>query len=51
LAQTNSVIEALRSDELFLNESADLLFYYLILLKTKGFKVDNVLRVLEERKK
>ena len=47
-----TVIEALRSnDELFLNESADLLFHYLILLQAKGFKLDNVLKVLEQRKK
>ncbi len=47
-----TVIEALRSnDELFLNESADLLFHYLILLQVKGFKLDNVLKVLEQRKK
>jgi phosphoribosyl-ATP pyrophosphohydrolase/phosphoribosyl-AMP cyclohydrolase len=47
-----TVIEALRSnDELFLNESADLLFHYLILLQAKGFKLDHVLRILEQRKK
>lgn len=47
-----TVIEALRSnDELFLNESADLLFHYLILLQAKGFKLDDVLAVLEARRK
>ena len=47
-----TVIEALRSnDELFLNESADLLFHYLILLQAKGYKLDDVLAVLEARKK
>ncbi|MBM3431269.1 MAG: bifunctional phosphoribosyl-AMP cyclohydrolase/phosphoribosyl-ATP diphosphatase HisIE [Bacteroidetes bacterium] len=47
-----TVIEALRSnDELFLNESADLLFHYLILLQAKGFQMDDVLQVLEQRKK
>jgi phosphoribosyl-ATP pyrophosphohydrolase/phosphoribosyl-AMP cyclohydrolase len=47
-----TVIEALRSnDELFLNESADLLFHYLILLQAKGYKLDDVLKVLEQRKK
>jgi len=47
-----TVIEALRSnDELFLNESADLLFHYLILLQAKGYKLDDVLRMLEQRKK
>jgi phosphoribosyl-ATP pyrophosphohydrolase/phosphoribosyl-AMP cyclohydrolase len=46
------VIEALGSkDDLFLNESADLLFHYLILLQSKGFKLDDVLRVLENRRK
>lgn len=45
-----TVIEALRSnDELFLNESADLLFHYLILLQAKGFKLDDVLKMLEQR--
>jgi phosphoribosyl-ATP pyrophosphohydrolase/phosphoribosyl-AMP cyclohydrolase len=47
-----TVIEALRSnDELFLNESADLLFHYLILLQAKGYKLDDVLKVLENRRK
>ncbi len=47
-----TIIEALRSnDELFLNESADLLFHYLILLQAKGFKLDDVLAVLEARRK
>ena len=47
-----TVIEALRSnDELFLNESADLLFHYLILLQAKNFTLNDVLKVLEARKK
>ncbi|MFM7666936.1 MAG: bifunctional phosphoribosyl-AMP cyclohydrolase/phosphoribosyl-ATP diphosphatase HisIE [Bacteroidota bacterium] len=47
-----TVIEALRSnDELFLNESADLLFHYLILLQAKGYQLDDVLGVLEARRK
>jgi phosphoribosyl-ATP pyrophosphohydrolase/phosphoribosyl-AMP cyclohydrolase len=47
-----TVIEALRSnDQLFLNESADLLFHYLILLQAKGYKLDDVLQVLENRRK
>ena len=46
------VIEAKdRNDELFLNESADLLFHYLILLQAKGFKLDDVLAVLSSREK
>lgn len=44
------VIEAKDNDEdLFLNESADLLFHYLILLKAKGFSLDNVVEVLNKR--
>lgn len=39
------------NDELFLNESADLFFHYLILLKAKGYSFDDVLGVLEARKK
>ena len=47
-----TVIEAKDSnDELFLNESADLLFHYLILLKAKGFKLNDVVNVLEQRQK
>ncbi|WP_242673930.1 bifunctional phosphoribosyl-AMP cyclohydrolase/phosphoribosyl-ATP diphosphatase HisIE [Blattabacterium sp. DPU] len=34
---------------LFLNESADLLFHYLILLKEKGFKIQDVINILENR--
>jgi len=46
------VIEAKDSnDDLFLNESADLLFHYLMLLKAKGFELNNVVNILEERQK
>lgn len=46
------VIEAKDSnDELFLNESADLFFHYLILLQAKGYEFKDVLTVLEDRKK
>lgn len=46
------VIEAKdNNDHLFLNESADLLFHYLILLQAKGFTLKDVIRVLEERHK
>ena len=38
------------NDELFINEAADLLFHYLILLKAKGKKLDDVVRVLHQRK-
>jgi len=36
------------NDDLFLSESADLLFHYLILLQAKGFKLDDVVEVLKE---
>ncbi len=46
------VIEAKDNDDnLFLNESADLLFHYLILLQAKGFKLNDVVSVLKERHK
>src|SRR5690606_321374 len=47
-----TVIEAKDdNDELFLNESADLLFHYLILLQAKGFKLDDIVDVLKKREK
>lgn len=46
------VIEAKdNNDDLFLDESADLLFHYLILLQAKGFKLKDVVKVLELRNK
>ena len=39
------------NDDLFLGESADLLFHYLILLQAKGFKLDDVVAVLKSRQK
>jgi phosphoribosyl-ATP pyrophosphohydrolase/phosphoribosyl-AMP cyclohydrolase len=46
------VIEALdNKDDLFLSESADLLFHYLILLQAKGFELEDVVKVLKSRKK
>lgn len=39
------------NDDLFLNESADLLFHYLILLKAKGFGLNEIEQVLLDRKK
>ena len=42
------VIEAKDNDDnLFLNESADLLYHYLILLQAKGFKLQDVVGILE----
>ena len=44
------VIEAKDSnDELFLNEAADLLFHYLLLLNAKGHNLQNVMDILQKR--
>ncbi len=44
------VIEAKdNNEELFLNEAADLMFHYLILLNAKGYKLDNVVDILKQR--
>ncbi|AWG22464.1 bifunctional phosphoribosyl-AMP cyclohydrolase/phosphoribosyl-ATP diphosphatase [Flavobacterium faecale] len=46
------VIEAKdTNDDLFLGESADLFFHYLILLQAKGFKLDDVVSILKSRQK
>ena len=46
------VIESKDSNpKLFLEESADLLFHYLILLQDKGFKLKHVVNVLKKRHK
>ena len=46
------VIEAKdNNDHLFLDESADLLFHYLILLQAKGFELNDVVNVLKARQK
>ena len=46
------VIEAMdNNDDLFLSESADLLFHYLMLLQAKGFKLNDVVEVLKSREK
>ena len=37
------------NDDLFLNESADLLFHYLILLQDKGYKINDVVNILKNR--
>lgn len=37
------------NEELFLNESADLLFHYLVLLNAKGYQLSDVLAVLKKR--
>lgn len=47
-----TVIEAKDdNDDLFLNESADLLFHYLILLQAKGYKLADIVKVLVQRHK
>jgi phosphoribosyl-ATP pyrophosphohydrolase/phosphoribosyl-AMP cyclohydrolase len=46
------IIEAKdNNDTLFLDESADLLFHYLILLQAKGFQLKDVISVLKSREK
>tara|TARA_R110000868_G_scaffold36074_4_gene128468 strand:+ start:7290 stop:7925 length:636 start_codon:yes stop_codon:yes gene_type:complete len=37
------------NDQLFKDESADLLFHYLILLQAKGFKLQDIVKVLQSR--
>ncbi|TDQ31438.1 bifunctional phosphoribosyl-AMP cyclohydrolase/phosphoribosyl-ATP diphosphatase HisIE [Zeaxanthinibacter enoshimensis] len=45
-----TIIEAKdENEELFLNESADLLFHYLILLQAKGYRLEDVVKVLQSR--
>tara|TARA_B100001115_G_C15808780_1_gene400749 strand:- start:302 stop:898 length:597 start_codon:yes stop_codon:yes gene_type:complete len=49
---TETIIEAKdENKQLFLNESADLLFHYLILLQAKGFRLSDVEKVLLTRKR
>lgn len=44
------VIEAKDNNaDLFLNEGADLLFHYLILLQAKGFTLKDIVQILEDR--
>ena len=47
-----TVIEAIANNEqLFMEEAADLFFHYLILLKSKGKSLEEVLLILEDRKR
>jgi phosphoribosyl-ATP pyrophosphohydrolase/phosphoribosyl-AMP cyclohydrolase len=47
-----TVIEAMdKNDELFLNESADLLFHHMVLISAKGFSLQDVVDVLASRHK
>lgn len=44
------VIEAKDNNEkLFLNEAADLLFHYLVLLQAKNYTLNDIVQILEER--
>ncbi len=44
------VIEAKdNNDDLFLNEAADLMYHFLILLKAKGFQINDVENILKSR--
>ncbi|MFP4023531.1 MAG: bifunctional phosphoribosyl-AMP cyclohydrolase/phosphoribosyl-ATP diphosphatase HisIE [Thiohalospira sp.] len=46
------IIEAKdNNDELFLNEAADLVYHLLVLLSAKGFKLNDVIQILEKRHK
>lgn len=46
------VIEAMRDEkDAFLNEAADLLFHYLLLLNSKGHNLDDIKNILKERHK
>ncbi len=46
------IIEAKdQNDDLFLNESADLVFHFLVLLQAKGYRFKDVLEILRERHK
>ena len=47
-----TVIEAMNNNELlFKEEAADLFFHYLILLRAKGKSLEDIIQVLEERKR
>lgn len=39
------------NEELFLNESADLMYHYLVLLAAKGYELNDVIEVLKKRHK
>ena len=47
-----TIIEAKdENDDLFLNESADLLFHFLVLLQYKGYELNDVVNILKKRNK
>jgi phosphoribosyl-ATP pyrophosphohydrolase len=37
------------NEELFLNEAADLMYHYIVLLTAKGYRLEDVVKILEER--
>jgi phosphoribosyl-ATP pyrophosphohydrolase/phosphoribosyl-AMP cyclohydrolase len=39
------------NDELFLNEAADLMYHLLVLLSAKGYRLEDVEKILQERHK
>lgn len=39
------------NEELFLNEAADLMYHYLVLLSAKGYQLEDVVKVLTQRHK
>ena len=39
------------NEELFLNEAADLMYHYIVLLTAKGYSLQDVINVLEARHK
>jgi len=46
------IIESMdKQDDLFLNESADLMYHYLVLLHSRGFSLKDVEKILSERHK
>lgn len=46
------VIESKDDDkDLFLNEASDLMFHYLVLLRAKGFELEDVISILRDRHK
>jgi phosphoribosyl-ATP pyrophosphohydrolase/phosphoribosyl-AMP cyclohydrolase len=46
------IIESKDDDrELFLNEAADLLYHYMVLLSVKGNRIEDVVKILESRHK
>jgi hypothetical protein len=47
----DNYLKEIYNDELFKNEAADLMYHFLILLKAKNFKLQDIEQVLRERDK